>query len=181
MPVSLSNRPSANGLAVACVIFASALLFLIRLGDHAVTSDEARWAEVAREMQSTGDLLHPTINGVTSYDKPVGSYWLIGLASHFTGEVNETAARLPAALSALLGVLLVILIGRHLFDPSTGVVAGALLATSFSYAFYARRTTADEETVVGVLATVQGRTGQPFVAQHLGPVLERLVRGQHQT
>ena len=49
-----------------------------------------------------GAFLHPTINGQTYYDKPVGSYWLIVAASYLTGDVDETAARLPAAAAGWL-------------------------------------------------------------------------------
>lgn len=138
----------------AVVLTAAAALFGVRLGDRAVVSEEVRWAEVAREMRATGDYLHPTLNGRTYYDKPVGSYWLIVLASHLTGGVDETAARLPAAVAGWVGVLLVLWLGRRLYDDQAAVLAGAVLATSYGFLFYARRATADVETVTGVLAAV---------------------------
>lgn len=141
-------------LAAVGVLSAAAVVFLARLGDRAVVSEEARWAEVAREMKQSGDYLHPTINGRTYYDKPVGSYWLILAASHLTGTVDETTARLPAAVAGVVGVWVVMLLGRRLYDGRTAVVAGAVLATSFGFAFYARRATADVETVTGVLVAV---------------------------
>ncbi len=139
---------------VAAVLAASALLFFARLGDRGVVSEELRWAEVAREMRLTGDFVHPTINGRTYYDKPLGSYWLIVAASHLTGGVDEAAARLPAAVAGWLGVLLVVLLADRLYDRRAAVLAGAVLASSFGFAFYARRATADVETVTGVLAAV---------------------------
>jgi 4-amino-4-deoxy-L-arabinose transferase-like glycosyltransferase len=105
-------------------------------------------------MKQSGDYFHPTINGQLYFDKPVGSYWLILAASFFTGAVNEATARLPAALAGVVGVWVVILLGRRLFDDWTAVIAGAVLATSFGFAFYARRATADIETVTGVLVAV---------------------------
>ncbi|MFO0849277.1 MAG: glycosyltransferase family 39 protein [Gemmataceae bacterium] len=143
-----------NRVWAVAVLAAAAVLFGVRLGDRAVVSEEVRWAEVAREMRATGDYLHPTLNDHTYYDKPVGSYWLIVAASHLTGEVDETAARLPAAVAGWTGVLLVMLLGRRLYDPPTGVLAGAVLATAWGFAFYSRRATADAETVTGVLAAV---------------------------
>ena len=88
----------------AALVIVTTVLFVVRLGDRAVVSEEFRWAQIAREMRASGDYLHPTINGVTYYDKPVGSYWLIVAASYTTGGVNETAARLPAAISGVIGV-----------------------------------------------------------------------------
>jgi 4-amino-4-deoxy-L-arabinose transferase-like glycosyltransferase len=146
--------PRWEALAATGVLLAAAVLFFARLGGRGVVSEELRWAEVAREMRLSGDYLHPTINGRTYYDKPVGSYWLIVAASYLTGEVNETAARLPAAVAGWLGVLLVMALGRRLYDERTAVLAGAVLASSFGLAFYARRATADVETVTGVLAAV---------------------------
>ena len=89
------------------VLAGAAVLFLVQLGSRGVVSEEMRWGEVAREMRASGDYFHPTINGRTYYDKPLGSYWLIVAASYLTGGVNETAARLPAAVAGWVGVLLV--------------------------------------------------------------------------
>lgn len=136
------------------ILTLSALLFGVRLGDREIVSEELRFAEVAREMTLTGDYLHPTLNGKSYYDKPLGSYWLIVVASHFTGGVNETAARFPAAIAGWLGVVCVMLLGRKLYDARTALWAGAILATCFSFAFYSRRATADIETVTGTLAAV---------------------------
>src|SRR5207244_9752062 len=140
--------------AAVAVLAAAAVLFFARLGDRGVVSEELRWAEVAREMRQTGDYLRPAINGHPYPDKPAGSYWLIVAASYLTGGVDETAARLPAAAAGWVGVLLVMLLGNHLYARRAAVLAGAVLASSFGFAFYARRATADVETVTGVLAAV---------------------------
>ena len=149
LPGRLDFRFAAFG-----ILLAAALLFGIRLGDRDVVSEELRFAEVAREMTLTGDYLHPAINGKSYYDKPLGSYWLIVAASHFTGGVDETAARLPAAIAGWLGVLLAMVLAKRLFDLHTALWSGAILATCFSFASYARRATADIETVTGTLAAV---------------------------
>lgn len=151
-PTAVAIRFRSAG--TCAVLAAAAVLFGANLGDRAVVSEELRWAEVAREMRASGDYLHPTINGHTYFDKPVGSYWPIVAASYLTGGVDETAARLPAAVAAWVGVLLTILLGRRLYDDRTAVLAGAILATSFAFVFYARRATADAETVTGVLFAV---------------------------
>lgn len=97
------------------MVLAAAVLFAVRLGGRAVVSEVARWAEVAREMRDSGDYLHPTINGRAYPDKPAGSYWLVVAASHLTGGVDETAARLPAAVAGVAGVWVVTLLGRRLY------------------------------------------------------------------
>jgi 4-amino-4-deoxy-L-arabinose transferase-like glycosyltransferase len=138
----------------ALVLLAAAVLFFGRLGERGVVSEELRWAQIAREMRHSGDFFRPTINGKNYYDKPLGSYWLIVASSYLTGSVDETAARLPAAVFGLLGVWLTMRLARRLHGPACGILAGAILASSFGFIFYARRATADIETVVGVLAAV---------------------------
>ena len=145
------NRYRLSAIGILTV---SALLFGVRLDDRDVVSEEMRFAEVAREMALTGDHFHPTLNGKSYYDKPLGSYWLIVAASQLTGGVDETAARLPAAVAGWLGILCVMLLGWRLYDARTALWSGAILATCFSFAFYARRATADIETVTGTLAAV---------------------------
>src|SRR5437899_502918 len=88
------------------VLLLGAVLFVARLGERSLWSEEARWAQIPREMKQTGDYLAPTINGRPYYDKPLGSYWLVLLAALPYGSVNEDAARLPCALSALFAVAL---------------------------------------------------------------------------
>src|SRR6266852_6298201 len=95
---------------MALVLAFAGVLFFARLSERALWSEEVRWAQIPREMVQTGNYLWPTINGRTYYDKPLGSYWLVLLASLFTGGVDETSARLPSALSGLLAVALAMLI-----------------------------------------------------------------------
>jgi 4-amino-4-deoxy-L-arabinose transferase-like glycosyltransferase len=141
-------------MRAAFVLALAALLFFVRLGERALWSEEVRWAQIPREMISSGDYLWPTINGKTYYDKPLGSYWLVLIASWLTGEVNETSARLPSAACGLVGVLLSILIARRLYGDDAAILAGVILATSFSFVFFARTAAADIENVTGILAVL---------------------------
>jgi 4-amino-4-deoxy-L-arabinose transferase-like glycosyltransferase len=148
------RRDQSMSYVAAAILLAAAGIFFLRLGESGVVSEELRWAQIAREMRASGDYFHPTINGQPYFDKPLGSYWLIVLASYLTGGVDETAARLPAAVAGLIGVALTMSLGRRLVDTRTGLLAGAIAATSFGFVFYARRASADAETVAGVLAAV---------------------------
>jgi hypothetical protein len=75
-------------------------------------------------------------------------------ATHLTGGMNEAAARLPSAVAGLAAVVLVLMLGRRLYDLRTGVIAGFILATSFSFVFYSRLADADVETIAGELAAL---------------------------
>lgn len=139
---------------MALVLGLAGLLFFARLSERALWSEEVRWAQIPREMVQSGDYLWPTLNGRTYYDKPLGSYWLVLLASLFTGGVDETSARLPSAYSGLLAVAFAMLIARRLYDDDTAILTGIILATSFSFVFFARNASTDVETIAGVLITL---------------------------
>jgi 4-amino-4-deoxy-L-arabinose transferase-like glycosyltransferase len=141
-------------LRMMLVLALAGVLFCARLSERALWSEEVRWAEIPREMQHSGNYFWPTINGRTYYDKPLGSYWLVLLASLVTGGVDEASARLPSALCGLIAVALAMLIARRLYDDDTALWSGAILATSFSFVFFARNASADVETCAGVLAAL---------------------------
>lgn len=139
--------------ALAVLLLAASLL-LIRLGDRSLWGSEGRWSEVTREMRLTHNYFWPTINGRVYYDKPLLSYWLIAGASRVTGNVDELASRLPGALAGLLGTAFLMVLARRLYDGRTAIAAGCILATSYSYVYWSRTTSADVETVTGVLAAL---------------------------
>ena len=68
--------------------------------------DETRYAEVPREMISTGDWIVPKINGLRYFEKPVMGYWLSAASIKTFGE-NKFAVRFPMALSTGLVALLI--------------------------------------------------------------------------
>ena len=75
--------------------------------------DEPRYAQVAREMLLRHDLITPTLGGHTWFEKPALLYWLM-IASFKLFGVSEWAARLPAALSGLLTIAAVFVVGRRI-------------------------------------------------------------------
>jgi 4-amino-4-deoxy-L-arabinose transferase-like glycosyltransferase len=152
--VEVFGRTVSWHAAQAVVLVLAGLMFFVRLGARALWSSEFRWAEIAREMLLTSHYFWPTINGRVYYDKPLGSYWLVLAATWLTGGLNEAAARLPSAIAGLLSVWLLILIARRLYDRRTALLAGAVLATCFSFVFFSRLACADVETIAGELAAL---------------------------
>jgi 4-amino-4-deoxy-L-arabinose transferase-like glycosyltransferase len=107
--------------------------FLAGLGRPAIgDSDEAFYAEAAREMRERGDWLTPYYNYETRFQKPVLYYWLIG-GTYAVAGIGEAQARLWAALSGLGLALVTAAAGRRWRDEPTGLLAGAIVATSFGY------------------------------------------------
>jgi 4-amino-4-deoxy-L-arabinose transferase-like glycosyltransferase len=78
-----------------------------------VGPDEPRYAQVAREMFLSGDLITPTLGGHTWFEKPALLYWMI-VASFKIFGVSEWSARLGPALCGLLTILAVWCVGREI-------------------------------------------------------------------
>lgn len=127
-------------LIVGLVCF---LTFFAGLGRGAIgDSDEAFYAEAAREMVESGDWLTPYYNYELRFQKPVLFYWLVALA-YDVGGVSEAAARAPSALAGFLLAVLTYLSGRRWFDASTGFFAAIIVATSFGYYSIGRQSLPD--------------------------------------
>ncbi|WP_005034197.1 phospholipid carrier-dependent glycosyltransferase [Holophaga foetida] len=65
--------------------------------------DEARYAEIPREMLASGDWLTPRLNYVLYFEKPPFQYWLSALSMKSFG-LNAAAARLPLALATAISL-----------------------------------------------------------------------------
>ncbi len=116
-----------------------ALLFLPGLGWHDVWNpDEARYAEVAREMPLLGHWAVPHLNGEVYSQKPPLLFWSIALFGRLTGGLDATAARLPSALAAIGALLLVYTIGERFFGRRAAWLAAAAFGTCFKVIWQGR-------------------------------------------
>jgi 4-amino-4-deoxy-L-arabinose transferase-like glycosyltransferase len=130
-------------LECAALGLTALVVFFFHLGSYGLWEpDEARYAEIAREMLSTGNYLVPHLNYVPYIEKPPLLYWSTSLAFHFLG-TNEFAARLVPALAALVGVMATYWFGRRVFDHRRGLLAAAILTTCPLYAVMAQVLTTD--------------------------------------
>ena len=115
------------------LLLLAALTFFAGLGRGAITdSDEAFYAEASREMVASGDWLTPHYNFETRFQKPIAYYWLTSATYLITG-AGELGARLWAALAGVGLVLITASAGRRWYNESTGLLAGAIVATNFGY------------------------------------------------
>ena len=115
------------------------LLFLPALGRRDLWNpDEARYAEVAREMRLLGHWSVPHLNGAVYTQKPPLFFWAIAACGWATGGLDETAARLPSALAAIGALLLVYRIGDRLFGRRAAWLAAAAFATCFKVLWQGR-------------------------------------------
>ena len=87
------------------------LTFFAGLGRGAIgDSDEAFYAEAAREMVVSGDWLTPYYNYELRFQKPILFYWLVSMTYKAAG-VGEAAARFPSALAGFGLAILTYLAG----------------------------------------------------------------------
>lgn len=133
----------------------AAFLLFWDLGNRGLWAAEGRWAVIAREMLSSGDFFHPTINGEPYFDKPLLTYWWILAASFLTGGgVREWAVRLPSAMSGFVAILCTARLGRRLWSSEVGRTAGWLLLSTYGFLFWARVGTSEMENLAAVVLAV---------------------------
>ncbi|MEI6970121.1 MAG: phospholipid carrier-dependent glycosyltransferase [bacterium] len=102
------------------------LVYILPLGVRLlIIPDETRYAEIPREMITTGDWVSPRLAGVRYFEKPVLGYWLTAVSMSCFGE-NRFASRLPTAVAAGLSALLVFAIARRRGNRA-GLLAAAIL------------------------------------------------------
>ena len=99
--------------------------------------DEARYAEIPREMLATGDLVAPRLNGYRYFEKPPLHYWAVAASMALFGE-TEVAARLPVKISAAGMVLVTVLFARRRYGERVALLAGLVVATSILFVALAR-------------------------------------------
>lgn len=105
---------------------------------HLIPWDEAIYAEIAKNIFTTGDYL--TLHwwpGELWFEKPPLYMWLVSTLMHLIG-VNELAIRLPSALFGLGTVLTVYLFGKRLYNRTVGFLAAFVMLTTFQFLYYSR-------------------------------------------
>lgn len=107
-------------------------LYLLPLGVRPlVIPDEARYAEISREMLISGDWIVPRLNGLKYFEKPPLGYWLNATAIQLLGE-NEFAVRFPSAVAVgLTAVLLFVWAHKFSDDRATPLLATTVFLLSF--------------------------------------------------
>ncbi|HBL27116.1 MAG TPA: hypothetical protein DD490_09805, partial [Acidobacteria bacterium] len=137
MSASLADRTHRRDLLLLAGL--AVLLFFPALGGRDLWNpDEARYAQVAREMQQTGSYALPRLNGQMYTQKPPLLFWSILAFGTLRGAIDETAARLPSAFAAVAAVLLVFRIGERLFGRRAAWLAAAVFASCFKILWQGR-------------------------------------------
>src|SRR5260370_25371768 len=145
-PLARAERDtSTSSLAsdVAAIVALAAAIFFFHLGSFGLWEpDEARYAEIAREMLNSANAIVPHLNYVAYVEKPPLLIWLMTVSFRVFG-ISEFAARLPIAISAIAGVFATYFFALRAFGRRHAILAGAILATTPLYAVMAQVITTD--------------------------------------
>lgn len=115
--------------------------------------DEARYAELAREMIERGDWLTPYLNYTKYFEKPPLVYWATALSFVTFGQ-SELAARLPSLLGGLATLLLTAALARRLYGGATALLACAMLAGGPLFGFMSIVLTLDMSLTLFITAAM---------------------------
>jgi len=136
------------------VLILGFVLFFTGLGAYPLYDpDEGRNAEVAREIVVDGHWLPPTLEGRVRYQKPPLYYWLVAGSFMALGK-REASARFPSALAAILGSMVVFLLGARLWGREKGILAALITSTSLIYVVYSHIVIFDMVLTFFILATL---------------------------
>jgi len=139
-----ANAPGSPGslVAVSVLLLVAGLLFFSRLGCPLLEPDEARYAEIPRQMLAEGRLLVPVLHGAPYYHKPPLLYWLV-MGSYGLFGVADWSARLVPCSCALLVVLVSYLWGRRTVGPRAAFAGALMLALSARFVYLGRMLSMD--------------------------------------
>jgi 4-amino-4-deoxy-L-arabinose transferase-like glycosyltransferase len=168
-----AQRRVAWRLALVAVVGAAVLSFNFGL-HHLITNDDTRFAVLARDALVNGHWLTPALpDGTPHLMKPPLQAWLIALASWWTRSVTVRTAVLPSVLGAIGVVLVTFWLGRRLFGPDAGLVAGLTVATSLGIYQMAHSSMPDMTQLVAGLGAIAVYVASEFGGRRtwLGGVL----------
>ena len=127
--------------------------------------DEARYAEIPREMVHSGDWVTPRLNGLKYFEKPPLQYWATAAAYSAFG-VDEWTARLWSCALAFLCIPLTYAFARHLYgNGAVAIAAAVVLAVNPYFAIIGQLNILDSSfcffMVAALFSFMRARTCEP--------------------
>ncbi|WP_454753284.1 glycosyltransferase family 39 protein [Cupriavidus necator] len=135
MRSSLTSRYAglSVGAATGAIALVSLFILLVWFGTldmrHLLRSDEGRYAEIAREMLTTGDWVTIRYHELKYFEKPPFHLWVTTVAYTLFG-VGDWQARLCVALSGMLGVGVSMLAAARWFGTRAALLTGLVLVSA---------------------------------------------------
>lgn len=140
--------------------------------------DESRYAQATAQMLESGDFVVIRFQDEPRFKKPVGIHWLqaASVAAVSAPEDRQIwAYRLPSLLGAMLAAAACAWGAAALFNPMTGLFAGALLGTTFllsTEAFIAKT----DAVLAGTLTLALAALARLYAARRGGPAAGRPMK-----
>ena len=156
-------------LAVAAACLFSGLRALGLVGP-----DEPRYVSIARAMLQSGDWVTPRLYGQPWFEKPVLYYWAAAAAFRLFG-VDEFAARLPAALAALLATAAMTWAALRSYGLDAAWLTLLMLPTTLATIGFARAATPD--MLFSALLVAAGASAAEMLAKKRSGGLARVAFG----
>lgn len=123
---------------IGSLLLTFSTFFLYKLGQSSLVSwDEAWYAEISRNILKSGELFRLVWNGEPYIDHPPAGFWVISVGMWMFG-YEEFGARIGSAVSGLVCLVFVYLIGKELFSRYVGLLAALSLPSAYWFLFRAR-------------------------------------------
>ncbi|CAJ0781994.1 Undecaprenyl phosphate-alpha-4-amino-4-deoxy-L-arabinose arabinosyl transferase [Ralstonia psammae] len=133
MPIDRTNPAPSLPWRNASLWLLAAALVAVWLGTlgyrHLIPTDEGRYAEIAREMLSSGDWVTIRYNALKYFEKPPLQMWGTALAYTLFG-IGDWQARLFTALSGIVGIVFTMLAAARWWGKRTAVLSGLVLVSA---------------------------------------------------
>jgi 4-amino-4-deoxy-L-arabinose transferase-like glycosyltransferase len=126
-------------------------LFFSRLRSPLLEPEEARYAEIPRQMLAEGRFIVPILHGQSYCQKPPLLYWLV-MAAYTAFGVHDWAARLVPCTAALLVVFIMYSWGRRAVGPRSAFLGSLILCLSARFAYLGRMLTMDSLLCLWIVA-----------------------------
>ena len=163
--VNKLHRCPLEVILMLLLLAMASILFLARLDHPLLEPEEARYAEIPRQMLAEGRVLTPVLHGEDYWQKPPLLYWLVMLSYQIFG-VHDWSARLISCLAGILCVGSTAAWAWRTLGFWTGLVSGVMLTLSARVLYLAGMLSMDSPLCACVVAGL--------AAGHLAMTEERL-------
>ncbi|MGF1579885.1 MAG: ArnT family glycosyltransferase [Gemmataceae bacterium] len=137
------------------LLVVSSLLFFTRISAPLLEPEEARYAEIPREMLDAGHFVVPLLQGHEYYHKPPVLYWLVMTSYHFLG-VDDWTARIVPGVIGVSVILLLFCLGQGPMGTRGAFVSAVVLSLTIRFTYLARMLGMDAVLTLFVLAGLLG-------------------------
>lgn len=133
-----SLKKNWKDIVLILTLFLTTPLFFFKLGDSSLFSwDEAWYADIARNIAYSGNLIFLFFNNQPYYDHPPAGFWIMAASIKLFGD-GELAVRLPSAIFGIGCLIATYFLGKRIFNRVVGFLSAVSLSSAFWFISRAR-------------------------------------------